>query len=84
MFRFIQNMCEKIPQADKITIMLDQLNTHKSESLVRWVADQIGYQGELGTKGYKGILKSQPTRMDFLESKDHRIRFVLLQSTVRG
>ena len=74
--RFIKNICRNIALTDQITILLDQLNIHKSETLVRWVADQISFQGELGTKAHKGILKSQQTRMDFLEKKDHRIRFV--------
>ncbi len=74
--RFIKNLCKKIPTTDQITILLDQLNIHKSASLVIWVAQQINYKGELGTKEYKGILKSQQTRMDFLETEDHRIRFV--------
>lgn len=73
---FIDELCKQIPSTDKITILLDQLNIHKSELLVRWVATQIGYQGELGTKWYKGILKNQKSRMEFLEKQDHRIRFV--------
>ncbi len=73
---FIDKLCGQVPRADKITILLDQLNTHKSESLVRWIANQIDYQGDLGTKAYKGILKSQQSRMEFLENKDHRIRIV--------
>ena len=52
------------------------MNTHKSETLVQWVASQIGYEGDLGTKQYKGILERQKTRMEFLENPDHRIRFV--------
>lgn len=36
----------------------DQLNTHKSESLVRLVADRIGFTGELGVKERIGILRN--------------------------
>lgn len=74
--RFIKTLCKDIPQKDQITILLDQLNIHKSESLVRWVAQMINYKGDLGTKEYKGILKSQKSRMEFLENPDHRIRLV--------
>lgn len=65
----------------KWIFILDQLNTHKSESLVRWVASQIGFNDDLGINGRarrsgKGILKSMETRMRFLENKAHRIRFL--------
>lgn len=76
MVAFIDQICSDIPAEDKITMLMDQLNTHKSEGLVRYIAEQIGYEGDLGTKGYKGILKSQKTRMAFLEQEDHRIRIV--------
>lgn len=56
-------------------IVCDQLNTHKSESLVRWVAEQINYEEDLGIKGKLGILKSMDSRMKFLEDNTHRIRF---------
>jgi transposase len=56
--------------------VLDQLNTHKSESLVRWVASEIGYDGDLGEKRKKGILFSMETRKKFLEDTSHRIRFL--------
>lgn len=59
----------------KHIIVCDQLNTHKSESLVKWVADQIDYKDDLGQKGKMGILKSMKTRMAFLEQPNHRIRF---------
>jgi hypothetical protein len=74
--KFIEQLCQPIAQTDKITILLDQLNTHKSATLVEWVAKKIDCQEELGTKGYRGILKSQKSRMEFLENKEHRIRFV--------
>jgi transposase len=57
-------------------IICDQLNTHKSASLVEWIAEQVGYIGDLGTKRRKGILGSVISRMEFLENKNHRIRFL--------
>ena len=63
------------PQSNWIFIM-DQLNTHKSESLVRFVAQACNIDKELGVKGKKGILKSMQTRREFLEDPNHRIRFV--------
>lgn len=56
--------------------VLDQLNTHKSESLVRWVADACGITDDLGRKGHRGILKSMKTRAAFLNDSTHRIRVV--------
>ena len=58
------------------TFVCDGLNTHKSESLVRFVAEQCGLQDELGCKGKFGILKNQKSRAEFLHHPDHRIRFV--------
>lgn len=58
------------------TFVCDGLNTHKSESLVRFVAKQCGLEGELGRKGKESILKSLTSRMEFLHDKNHRIRFV--------
>jgi len=56
--------------------VLDQLNTHASESLVRLVAGQLGCDDDLGTKGRSGILRNLTTRKQFLEDAEHRIRFV--------
>ena len=60
----------------KYIFIMDQLNTHKSESLVKYVADQSGIQEDLGKKGECGILKSMKTRQEFLEDESHRIRIV--------
>jgi hypothetical protein len=56
--------------------IVDQLNTHKSESLVRMVAERCGIDIDLGVKGKSGILKSMPSRAAFLQDPSHRIRFV--------
>ena len=53
------------------------MNTHKSEELVRFIAKEINFEGNLGKVGYhgSGILKSMNSRMEFLETKNHQIRF---------
>ena len=53
----------------------DNLNTHGSESLVRYVAEVSGIDTELGKKGKSGILKSLKTRVAFLSDVSHRIVF---------
>ena len=60
----------------KHIIICDQLNTHKSASLVRWVASLCYGTIELGAKGKDGILKSQKSRMEFLENERHHVRFL--------
>ena len=57
-------------------IVTDQLNTHMSESLVKFVAANCGIKCDLGVKGRRGILKRMSTRAEFLEDESHRIRFV--------
>jgi len=56
--------------------IVDQLNTHKSESLVRLVADHCDLDIDLGVKGKCGILKSMKTRAAFLADETHCLRFV--------
>jgi transposase len=63
------------PPASWIFIV-DQLNTHQSEGLVRLVAQQCGITNDLGIKGTDGILATMATRMAFLQDASHRIRFV--------
>ena len=56
-------------------IVCDNLNTHMSETLVRYVAEQIGYEEPLGKKGESGILQTKATRAAFLSNPEHRICF---------
>ena len=61
------------PTAPKIHLVMDCLNTHQSESLVRLVAELEPEPLELGEKGKSGILQSMATRADFLKNPDHRL-----------
>jgi hypothetical protein len=56
--------------------VVDQLNTHMSEQLVRLVSELCGLDVDLGVKGKRGILKSMKSRKAFLSDMAHRIRFV--------
>lgn len=60
----------------KWVFVADQLNTHKSASLVRCVAELCGIETALGEKGKSGILLNMASRAEFLQDAGHRIRFV--------
>jgi len=71
----ITRLIQSDPKAG-LVILCDQLNTHKSESLVRLIAQVLGDNQILGEKGKWGILKNMETRQAYLSDSDHRIRFV--------
>lgn len=58
-----------------LTKQCDQLNTHQSESLVRWIAALSGIEEDLGTKGESGILASMTSRATFLRDPNHKVVF---------
>lgn len=63
---FIKQAIENNPGYNVYHFVSDQLNTHKSESLVRFTADYCGIDKDLGIKGKEGILKSMDSREAFL------------------
>jgi transposase len=58
--------------------VVDNLNIHCSESLVKKVAEACEVLPDLGKKGKRGVLKSVASRRAFLSESSHRIRFVYL------
>ena len=81
---YIEWVVAQAGSKDKLVFVVDQLNTHKSESLVRLMARLNSDTQELGRKGKSGILSNMATRMAYLEGEglnhpadqQQRIRFV--------
>jgi len=73
----IANTIETDPDANWIFIV-DQLNIHKSATLVSLVSACCELDIDLEIKEKSGILKSMETRAAFLSDPKHRIRFVYI------
>jgi len=72
----LKKLVKSDPKAKKWRIIMDNLNTHQSETLVRWIAEMEGVPEEdLGVKGKSGILKSMETRAAFLHDESHFVVF---------
>jgi transposase len=70
----IQRLVASDPKATKWHLMVDNLNIHQSEALVRWVAEREGIApAALGVKGKRGILQSMESRAAFLHDASHQV-----------
>ena len=63
------------PAATRWHFVVDNLNVHQSEALVRYVAAAAGLTDDLGVKGKVGILANQQSRAAFLHDPTHPIVF---------
>jgi transposase len=72
----LQRLIASDPHATRWHLMMDNLNIHQSEALVRWVAKREGIAEEtLGSKGKSGILRSMESRAAFLHDATHQVVF---------
>jgi transposase len=71
----IKYLIAQNPGATTYHFIADQLNTHKSASLVRFVSCFCDETQDLGVKGKSGILQSMQTRENYLSAGHRRIVF---------
>jgi hypothetical protein len=71
----LQAVVATYPEATRWHVVCDQLNTHQSESLVRFVAELSELEEDLGVKGECGILASMVSRAAFLSAPSHKVVF---------
>lgn len=71
----IQRTISTDPQAKRWHFVVDNLNIHLSESLVRYVAEFSGLTLDLGEKDKCGILHNMQSRAAFLSDGSHKIVF---------
>src|SRR5512144_580935 len=73
--QFLKTLVATDPTCPKGHLLMDNLNTHVSESVVRWVAEQSKVTAALGVKSKSGILQSMASRDAFLREDSHKIVF---------
>ncbi|HYQ93167.1 MAG TPA: transposase [Candidatus Competibacteraceae bacterium] len=73
--QFLKALVASDPTCSKWHLVMDNLNTHLSESVVRWVAEHSQVTEVLGVKGKSGILQSMASREAFLRQDAHTIVF---------
>jgi transposase len=71
----VQGVVATDPTARRWHLVVDNLDIHRSASLVQWVADRSDWDGDLGVKGKRGILHSRQSRAAFLSDPAHHVVF---------
>ena len=71
----VQAVVASDPAAAQWHFVVDNLDIHRSESLVRWVAAESDRDRDLGVKGKHGVLQNRQSRASFLHEPSHRIVF---------
>jgi transposase len=71
----IKEVVESSFSTSRWHFVADNLNIHKSESLVKYVADVSDLDIDLGIKGKSGVLQSIESRESFLAEPSHSIVF---------
>ena len=73
----VQRTVEREPDVSRWHFVVDNLDTHRSETLVRLVAAVSGLEIDLGEKGKSGILHNRGSRAAFLSAPTptHKIVF---------
>lgn len=63
------------PTARQWHFVVDNLDIHRSASLVRYVAELAGITEDLGAKRVRGVLRSKASRAAFLSDPSHPLVF---------
>jgi len=71
----LQGVVATDPTARRWHVVADNLDIHRSASLVQWVAELSEWDGDLGVKGKRGILHTCQSRAAFLRDPTHHIVF---------
>jgi putative transposase len=71
----VRRTIESDPSARQWHFVVDNLDIHRSESLVRYVAALARCTDDLGVKYVRGVLRSKATRAAFLSDAHHPIVF---------
>jgi transposase len=71
----IAGLVQREPSVRRWHFVVDNLNIHRSESLVRLVAELSGGSEDLGVKDKRGILHNCASRAAFLSNPAHKVVF---------